>query len=76
MRALIIGTDGTLLGKTEYSFPTSFVIGQPFDLAQVQGLEAPFNAALAGDTDTSHLYTIFEPNKRYVLALPIFDYVP
>ena len=75
-RALIVGTDGRLLGKSDFSFPTSFVVGQPFDLAQVQGLEAPFKAALAGDTDPSHLYTVFEPNKRFTLALPIFNYVP
>jgi hypothetical protein len=62
-RALIIGTDKILLGKTENSFPTNFLIGQPFDLAQIQGLETPFNAALAGETDSSRLYTIYEPQE-------------
>ncbi len=75
-RALIIGTDGTLLGKSNFSFPESYVIGQPFDPSQIQGLEVPLTAALAGETDPKHLYTIFEPNQRYLLALPIFNYTP
>jgi NarL family two-component system sensor histidine kinase LiaS len=70
-RFLVIGADGILLGKSENGFPTDYVIGQPFDLEQVQGLEAPFNAALAGGTDPSLLYTIYEPNERYVLAIPV-----
>jgi signal transduction histidine kinase len=70
-RILVIRPDGILLGKTENGFPANFVIGQPLDLKQVQGLEALFTAALAGDTDLSHLYTIYEPNKRYVLAIPV-----
>jgi signal transduction histidine kinase len=70
-RVLVIGTDGILLGKTENSFPTNFVIGHPFDLKQVQGLEAPFNAALADGTDLSRMYTVYEPNKRFVLAIPV-----
>jgi signal transduction histidine kinase len=70
-RFLVIGVDGILLGKTENGFPANFVIGEPFDLKQVQGLEAPFNAALANAKDISRLYTIYEPNKRYVLAIPV-----
>jgi signal transduction histidine kinase len=72
-RGYIIGADGTLLGMTKYSHPRSFVIGQPFDPNQIEGLEAPYNAALAGVTDYSRLYTIYEPEKRFVLALPIID---
>jgi two-component system, NarL family, sensor histidine kinase LiaS len=70
-RFLVIGSDGILLGKTDTGFPANFVIGQPLDLRQVQGLEAPFNAALANAKDISRLYTIYEPNKRYVLAIPV-----
>jgi signal transduction histidine kinase len=69
-RILIIGTDGILLGKTENGFPDNYVIGQPFDLNQVPGLEAPFNAALADGKDLSRLYTVYEPNRRFLLALP------
>ena len=70
-RFLVIGPDGILLGKTDTGFPANFVIGQPLDLKQVPGLEAPFNAALANAKDISRLYTIYEPNKRYVLAIPV-----
>jgi len=72
-RGYIIGADGTLLGMTKYSYSRSFVIGQPFDPKQIEGLEAPYNAALAGVTDNSRLYTIYEPEKRFVLAFPIID---
>jgi len=70
-RFLVIGPDGILLGKTENGFPDNFIIGQPLDIKQVEGLEAPFNAALAGDTDRTHLYTTYERNKRYILTMPI-----
>jgi signal transduction histidine kinase len=70
-RFLVVGPDGILLGKTDTGFPDNFVIGQPLDLKQVPGLEAPFTAALANEKDISRLYTIYEPNKRYVLAIPV-----
>jgi signal transduction histidine kinase len=70
-RAFIIGKDGILLGKTENAFPADYAIGEPFDPTQVEGLEAPLTAALAGDSDLSHLYTAYEPEKRYVMAIPI-----
>jgi NarL family two-component system sensor histidine kinase LiaS len=70
-RALIVSPDGILLGKTENGFPVNYVIGQPVDPMRIQGLEAPFNAALAGEKDLSHLYTIYEPNERFIMAFPI-----
>ena len=72
-RAYIIGKDGILLGKTKYEYPTKFVVGQPFDPNLVQGLEAPYNAALAGEKDLSRLYNIAEPNERFFMALPIIS---
>jgi signal transduction histidine kinase len=71
-RFLVISADGILLGKTENGFPADYAIGQPIDVEQVQGLGAPFHAALAGGKDPSLLYTIYEPNERYVLAIPAF----
>jgi signal transduction histidine kinase len=70
-RYLIIGADGILLGKTENGFPADFAIGQPFDPDQIPGLEAPFQAALAGGTDISRLYTMYETDQRYILAVPV-----
>ncbi len=72
-RALVIGKDGTLLGKTGNGFPVNYVIGQPVDPTRIQGLEAPFNAALAGEKDFSRLYTIYEPNERSIMAFPIIN---
>jgi two-component system, NarL family, sensor histidine kinase LiaS len=72
-RALIVSPDGILLGKTENGFPVNYIIGQPVDPTRIQGLEAPFNAALAGDKDLSHLYTIYEPNERFIMAFPIIN---
>ena len=72
-RALIVGPDGILFGKTENGFPVNYVIGQPVDPTRTQGLEAPFKAAMVGDKDLSHLYTIYEPNERFLLAFPIIN---
>lgn len=72
-RALIVSPDGILLGRTENGFPVNYVIGQPVDPTRIQGLEAPFIAALAGDKDLSHLYTIYEPNERFIMAFPIIN---
>ncbi len=73
IRAFIIGADGTLLGKSDRITVPNLIVGQPFDPNIYQGLEGPLTAAMAGDTDTKHLFSVFEPNKRFLLALPIFD---
>lgn len=73
LRALIIGADGTLLGKSEYGFPESLAIGKPFDPNQFQGVDTPYQAALAGETNPENLYTVYEPNNRFVLAIPFLD---
>ena len=73
MHALVIGADGTLLGKTSHIDSPSISLGQAFDPGVYQGLEAPFNAAMEGQTDTKQLYSIFGDDKRLLLALPIFD---
>jgi len=73
IRVLIVGPDGIFLG-TSINDPTlRSAIGKSFDPWLVPGLEAPYTAALAGDTNPSHLYTELEPNKRYVFAGPAFN---
>ncbi len=72
-RSLIIGGDGSLLAKSEKGFPDSLTLGKPFDPAQFQGLEFPYQQALAGVTVASNLYTVYAPGNRFVLAAPIFD---
>jgi len=71
LRVLIIGPDGTLLGKSEMGFSEKLTVGRPFDPTQFTGLEAPYKAALAGETNPEKLYTILEPNNRFVLAMPV-----
>ena len=73
MHALVIGADGTLLGKTGHIDSPSITVGQAFNPGVYQGLEAPFNAAMEGETDTKQLYSIFGDDKHFILALPIFD---
>ena len=51
-----------------------FAIGKRLDPTLVPGLEAPLEAALAGDTDPGRLYTVLKPNEQYVMAAPIFSH--
>ena len=74
IRMLAVDTDSTILGVFTGEAKTSAsMIGKTFDPALVTGLEAPFKAAMAGETDPKQLYTMLEPNKRYVFAAPVFD---
>jgi signal transduction histidine kinase len=78
-RALIISADGTLLGRSEPSYLPTIKIGQPFDITRVPGLEIPFTAALAGETDPNLLHTVRGPTiiptemiDRFTIAIPVF----
>jgi signal transduction histidine kinase len=74
IRVLILDEDGILLGSSVPDDPLFRAeIGHPLDPKQVPGLEAPFKAAMAGETDPKRLYTTLEPNQRYVFAAPLFD---
>jgi signal transduction histidine kinase len=74
IRALIFETDGTLLGTSTPDDPIfRSAIGKRLDPTLVPGLEAPLEAALAGETDPGRLYTVLKPNEQYVMAAPIFS---
>lgn len=73
IRAFVIGADGTLLGYSGHVDVPNLNISQPFDPGIYQDLEAPFTAAMAGETDSKYLYSVFGDDKRFLLALPIFD---
>lgn len=73
IRFFIVGSDGILLGKDKKETSTKYVIGKPFDPSLIEGAEAPYKAALAGETSNNHLYTVTKPNDRFVLAYPIVD---
>jgi signal transduction histidine kinase len=69
----IIGRDGILLGASAQDIPfPSSPIGLPYDPSLIPGIEAPFKAALAGETDPERLYMVLKPNQQYVVALPVF----
>jgi signal transduction histidine kinase len=75
VRMLIIGPDGILLGSSDarWRMPHSDAIGRPFDVNQLPGLEAPLKAAVAGETDSKRLYTMYESLNRSTLAIPVFS---
>jgi signal transduction histidine kinase len=71
IRIVLLGADGTILG-TYRGGSLETKVGHPLDASQILGLEAPLKAALAGETDASHLYTMIEPDRRFILAYPVF----
>ena len=79
LRILVIGADGTLLGRSDAAFLPSIKMGETFDIARVPGLEAPFNAALAGESDRKRLYAARPTDgsiarfDRFNIAVPIFS---
>ena len=70
VRIVVLGADGTILG-TYRGGTLKTKIGHPIDASQIPGLEAPLKAALAGEKDSSRLYTMIEPNRRFKLAFPV-----
>lgn len=74
IRVLILGADGLLLAASVPDDPVfRSAIGRRLDPVQVPGLEAPLNAAMAGDRDPKHLYTVIVPNQQYIAAVPVFN---
>jgi len=78
-RGLVIGADGILLGTSDPGYLPTIKVGEFFDITRVPGLEAPFNAALAGKTDPNLLYSIqgpslthVGPTNRFTFAFPVF----
>jgi len=75
LQVLIIGSDGTFLGSSALLYPNS-VVGEPFDVHQIQGLEGPLKAALAGEKDVNRLYSVYERTNRILLAIPVLNNNP
>ena len=74
LRIAVFKPDGTLLEVSSPDDPAfRNQVGKVFDPARVPGLEKPFGAALAGETNPSFLYTEIETNQRYVFAAPCFN---
>jgi NarL family two-component system sensor histidine kinase LiaS len=73
IRTLVVGADGTILGMSQMGFPNLYV-GDKFDPTQFNDLEVPYKAALAGETNPENMYTVYEPNRRFALAVPVINY--
>jgi len=70
---LLVGADGTLLGKTAPErFPTAQV-GQPIDTGILPGLAEPLKAALAGEEDPDRLFVTIKPDQEFFLIVPLRD---
>jgi NarL family two-component system sensor histidine kinase LiaS len=70
---LLVGADGTLLGKTAPErFPTAQV-GQPIDTSILPGLAEPLKAALSGEEDPDRLFVTIKPDQEFFLIVPLRD---
>ena len=69
----LIGVDGLLLDAFPQDLVENEVIGQPFVVSSIVGLERPLEAALAGVQDYQRLYVIDRPGNKLVAAVPILD---
>jgi NarL family two-component system sensor histidine kinase LiaS len=70
---LVVGSDGRLLGARPPDLLGVDVIGQPFDFQAIPGLANPLRAALAGDEEGEHLYTLARPGAKVVITVPVWD---
>jgi signal transduction histidine kinase len=69
---LIIGADGSLLGRTHFpAFPST---GEPFDVNSIPGLAQPLQAALAGERDPHRLVVMRESEKELIVTAPVFGF--
>ncbi len=71
--ALIVGSDGILLGTTNPDFVPLNKVGQPLDMRILPGLEGPWEAALRGEIDPDLLFVTLEPHERFYFTYPIID---
>jgi signal transduction histidine kinase len=69
----ILDPDGFLLGSSNPEFVSDNLVGKPFDLEILPGLEAVLETALAGVVDPEQLFVTIEPNESFYFAIPYFD---
>jgi NarL family two-component system sensor histidine kinase LiaS len=70
---IVVTSDKELVAVSPSGFLGTGAIGQPLDPQAVRGLSGPLQAALAGEEDTEHLYTIVKPDRQFVMAVPVWD---
>lgn len=70
LRALIVGRDGQLVGKSAGTLKNQ-TINEPFDPRALPGSSGPLRAALRGEQDLEQLYTIVQSDRKLVMAVPV-----
>jgi NarL family two-component system sensor histidine kinase LiaS len=70
---LMVGSDGELLAISPPDYLENVEIGQSLDPDTLPGLTKPLQAALAGEEDIKHLYTLENSNNNVIMAVPIWD---
>jgi NarL family two-component system sensor histidine kinase LiaS len=70
---IVVTSDTELLAVSPSGFMGLDAIGQPLDPQAIPGLADPLQAALVGEEDTEHLYTVIRPNRQFVMAVPVWD---
>jgi NarL family two-component system sensor histidine kinase LiaS len=69
----VIGSDGKLLAISPSDYVENSVIGDPLDPEAIPGLAGPLQAALAGEENTSRLYSPTNVDSNVVMATPVWD---
>jgi len=69
----VIGSDGKLLAISPSDYVENSVIGHSLDPEAIPGLAEPLQAALAGEEDTSRLYSPTNADSNVVMATPVWD---
>lgn len=69
----VVRHDGVLIGSRPPDLLGSGTIGHPVNMGALPGLAAPLQAALEGEEDVENLFTLPGPDRRVIMAFPIWD---
>ncbi len=69
----VVGRDGVLLGSNPPDLLGSGAIGHPVNMQALPGLAAPLQAALGGEEEVDHLYTLPGSDESVIMAIPIWN---
>lgn len=70
---IIVGPDRTMLGVMPSDMFGANKIGQQLDPQAIPGLAEPLQAALMGDEEIEHLYTLGKPGEKVVMVMSVWD---
>jgi len=69
----ILDPEGILLGSSNHDLFSENLVGKPFNLEILPGLESVLETALAGEVDPERLFVTIEPNESFYFAIPYFN---